>query len=129
VSAVAAPYLTQNVPPANRLSALTLPEDWDSPRGTASVTRENAPDTAWHRGPSIWSSQSVVAFERDLLALVSEFSRWIEGESFPTTDLDVEREIVVSLPPLQVREVTAEVYFAGPAKPQIFHDPVDAEEN
>ena len=55
-------------------------------------------------------------------APVSEFAHWVEESPLPPPDLGVEREIVVRLPPLQVVEVTMDVYFAGPAKPQIFFD-------
>jgi hypothetical protein len=74
------------------------------------------------------SGESITDFELYARGIVSEFARWAEKGSLPPLELGVERQIVVRLPPLRVMEVTMDVYFAGPAKPQIFFDAADARE-
>ena len=128
MSAVAAPYVAKQFRSSDGLSAVSLPEDWENRLLPGSAIREAAAITHWYYRPSVLSGESIADFELYARRIVSEFARWAEEGSLPPVELGVERQIVVRLPPLRVMEVTMDVYFAGPAKPQIFFDAADAQE-
>ncbi|MBM4429231.1 MAG: hypothetical protein FJ026_02640 [Chloroflexi bacterium] len=127
MSAVAALY-ARSVRLSDSLSAVSLPMNWEPRLRSETGLDDSVPATGWHSRLSILSSESIADFELCARRLIFEFARWAEQGSLAPAELGVEQEVVVSLAPLQVKEVTIEPYFAGPAKPQIFFDGVDVQE-
>lgn len=127
MSAVAVSNMVQQIRPTDGRLAVLLPADWQNQFVSGSGVGEPGVATEWYYRPAILPGESIADFELQVRRVMSGFAHWVEESHLPPLELGVEREIVVRLPPLQVIEVTMDVYFAGPAKPQIFFDAPEKE--